>query len=470
MKTFKKIVLAATMLTMFATTAQADEHTDLLDLLLQKGIITQQEHAVKLEAYKDILENKQFNAARIDKDLRDNNNLRVSKDKDGSVLENGIGIKSKDGSTTAQFTGRLHMDYRQFTPDYGSGQTTDSYQNLAEVRRARFGIKGQFNKDFKYQLLANFGASNGFSSTSSTADEMWVNYAAVPEMQFQFGLFKMPFSLEQMTSSNNIDFMERSLVGQNDSELIPAKETGFMLHGVPRKGLTYAVAASRGKSNKSSEIDGMDYIGRVTTNFAELAGSKDYVAHLGYAYSVGDIKSGITPASARTESRTNSGWFTGPALSGATTRTRQGIEAAVAYQGLKVQGEQFNFKYDPATGDTQEIRGHYVQALYNLTGENHAYKNGAFGWIKPKSAVGKGGIGAWQVGVRMSEFDAEGIAVATGKANRATAITYGITWFANNNLRFMLNYVDTKFDALVGSSGGRVDGVKAIMFRSQLSF
>ena len=86
MKTFKKIALAAAMLTMFVTTAQADEHTDLLDLLLQKGIITQQEHAVKMEAYKDILENKQFNAARIDKDLRDNNNLRVSKDKDGSEI------------------------------------------------------------------------------------------------------------------------------------------------------------------------------------------------------------------------------------------------------------------------------------------------------------------------------------------------------------------------------------------------
>lgn len=470
MKSFKKIVLAAVMLTVFATTAHADEHTDLLDLLLQKGVITQQEHAAKTEAYKDTLENKQFNAARIDKDLRDNNNLRLSKDKDGSVLENGIGLKSKDGNNTIQLTGRLHMDYRQFTPDYGTGQTTDSYQNVAEVRRARFGIKGQFAKDFKYQLLANFGASDGFGSTSSTADEMWVNYAANPAAQFQFGLFKMPFSLEQMTSSNNIDFMERSLVGQNDSELIPAKETGFMLHGVPRAGLTYAVAVSRGKSNKSSEVDGLDYIGRVTTNIAELTGNNDYVAHLGAAYSTGNVKTGVTPSSARTESRTNSGWFTGPALSGTTTRTRQGIEAAVAYRGLKVQGEQFNFKYDPAAGDTQTIKGHYVQALYNLTGENHAYKNGAFDWIKPTNPVGKGGIGAWQVGVRMSEFDAEGISVVAGKTNRATAITYGITWFANDNLRFMLNYVDTKFDALVGSSGGRVTGDRAVMFRSQLSF
>jgi phosphate-selective porin len=60
--------------------------------------------------------------------------------------------------------------------------------------------------------------------------------------------------------------------------------------------------------------------------------------------------------------------------------------------------------------------------------------------------------------------------VAAGKTTRATAMTYGITWFVNDNLRFMLNYVDTKFDALVGSSGGRVTGDRAIMLRSQLSF
>jgi len=325
-------------------------------------------------------------------------------------------------------------------------------------------------KDFKYQLLANFGASDGFSSTSSTADEMWVNYAANPEMQFQFGLFKMPFSLEQLTSSNNLDFMERSLIGQNDSELIPAKETGFMLHGVPKPGLTYAIAASRGKANKNAEFDGFDYIGRVTTNIAELTGSKAYTAHLGAAYSTGEIKGGVIPVSGRTESRMQSAWFTGSALSGDTIRTRQGLEAAFAYEGFKVQGEQFNFKYDPLTGNNQEIKGYYVQAVYNLTGESHAYKDGAFGWIKPNNPIDKGGKGAWQVGVRMSEFDASTITVATGKSNRATAMTYGLTWFCTDNLRFMVNYVDTKFDALVGSSGSRVNGEKAIMLRSQLSF
>jgi phosphate-selective porin OprO/OprP len=468
MKLLKKLSIVVALAAVIP--AYADEYKDTLNILREKNVITQQEYEDKLKAYEEKEENKKFAERRIDKDVSDSVKYRQARANDGSVTENGLGLKSKDGNNTAQFTGRIHMDYRQYTPDYGVGQTTDSYQNLAEVRRARFGVRGQFAKDFKYQLLANFGASDGFSSTSSTADEMWVNYAANPEMQFQFGLFKMPFSLEQMTSSNNLDFMERSLIGQNDTEFIPAKETGFMLHGVPKPGLTYAIAASRGKSNKSAEFDGLDYIGRVTTNIAELTGSKAYTAHLGAAYSTGEIKSGVAPASGRTESRMQSGWFTGPALGGATTRTRQGLEAAFAYNGLKVQGEQFNFKYDAATGSDQEIKGYYVQAVYNLTGESHAYKDGAFGWIKPNNPIDKGGRGAWQVGVRMSEFDASDVSVATGKSNRATAMTYGITWFCTDNLRFMLNYVDTKFDALVGSSGSRVTGDKAIMFRSQLSF
>ena len=468
MKTFTKIALAISLA--FSAPAYADDYLDTLKILKDKGILTQTEYDTKVQAHEEKAENKKFAEQRIDKDVSDSVKYRQARANDGSVTENGIGLKSKDGNNTIQLTGRLHMDYRQYSPDYGTGQTTDSYQNTAEARRARFGVRGQFAKDFKYQLLANFGASDGFSSTSSTADEMWVNYAANPEMQFQFGLFKMPFSLEQMTSSNNLDFMERSLIGQNDSELIPAKETGFMLHGIPKPGLTYAIAASRGKSNKSAEFDGFDYIGRVTTNIAELTGSKAYTAHLGAAYSTGEIKGGVIPVSGRTESRMQSAWFTGSALSGATTRTRQGLEAAFAYNAFKLQGEQFNFKYDPATGDNQEIRGYYAQAVYNLTGESHAYKDGTFGWIKPNNPVDKGGSGAWQVGVRMSEFDASDISVATGKSNRATAMTYGITWFATDNLRFMLNYVDTKFDALVGSSGSRVNGDKAVMFRSQLSF
>ena len=49
-------------------------------------------------------------------------------------------------------------------------------------------------------------------------------------------------------------------------------------------------------------------------------------------------------------------------------------------------------------------------------------------------------------------------------------MTYGVTWFWNDNVRFMLNYVDTRFDAPVGTSGSRVNGEKAVLLRGQLSF
>ncbi len=468
MKLLKKLSIVVALAAVIP--AYADEYKDTLNILREKNVITQQEYEAKLKAYEEREENKKFAEQRIDKDVSDSVKFRQARANDGAVTENGLGLKSKDGNNTAQFTGRVHMDYRHYTPDYGLGQTTDSYQNLAEVRRARFGVRGQFQKDFKYEVVGNFGNDIGASSSSTTMDVAWVNYAANPEMQFQFGLFKMPFSLEQLTSSNNIDFMERSLIGQVEGEFIPSKETGFMVHGVPKAGLTYAVAASRGRGNKDAVNDGFDYIGRVTTNIAELTGSKEYIAHLGAAYSVGNIKGGVTPASGRTEARSQNAFFTGTALVGNTERTRQGLEAAIAYKALKIQGEQFNFKYDPTTGNDQEIKGYYVQAVYNLTGESFNYKDGAFSSIKPANALDKGGRGAWQVGVRASEFDATPIVVATGKTNRATSLTYGITWFATDNLRFIVNYVDTKFDALVGSSGSRVNGDKAVMFRSQLNF
>jgi phosphate-selective porin OprO/OprP len=450
--------------------AYADEYKDTLSILREKGILTQKEYDDKLKAYEEKEENKKFAERRIDKDVSDSVKYRQARANDGSVSENGLGLKSKDGNNTAQFTGRVHMDYRHYTPNYGVSQTTDSYQNVAELRRARFGVRGQFAKDFKYELVGNFGNDVGAASSVTNMDVAWVNYAANPEMQFQFGLFKMPFSLEQLQSSNNIDMMERSLIGQVEGEFIPSKETGFMIHGVPTTGLTYAVAASRGRGNKDAVADGFDYIGRVTTNIAELTGSKAYVAHLGAAYSTGEIKGGVATASGRTESRTQSAWYTGPALTGLTTRTRLGLEAAAAYNAFKVQSEMFEFNYDPTVGTDQKIKGYYVLATYNITGESYNYKDGVFGAVKPTNPLDKGGRGAWQVGVRMSEFDASPIIVAAGKSNRATAMTYGLTWFATDNLRFMVNYVDTKFDQLVGASGSRVKGDQAIMFRSQLNF
>jgi phosphate-selective porin OprO/OprP len=304
---------------------------------------------------------------------------------------------------------------------------------------------------------------------------------------FRAGKFKMPFSLEQLTSSNNIDFMERSFASQNEGEYIPAKETGIMLHGSPMEGASYGLAYSRGRGNKSADYDGGDFIGRGTANLAKLMGRSDIVTHLGVGYSTGTIKSGTGSVygSARDESRAVSGFFSGTetVLNG-SNRTRSNIEYAMVYGPYKLQGEYFQIGYSDTSAGSKAVKMNYNEILWNITGESHNYSNssGTFGWIKPSNKfTSSGGLGAWQFGIRMSELDGSEFTAATGRTDKATAITYGLNWYVNDNVRFMLNYVETKFDtpvlitsgatsASAGGTGTSVDKVKAIMLRSQISF
>ena len=169
-------------------------------------------------------------------------------------------------------------------------------------------------------------------------------------------------------------------------------------------------------------------------------------------------------------------------MSAGSNRTRSDIEYAVAYGPYKVQGEFFGIKYDSTSAGSKEIKMNYNEILWNITGESHNYSNstGTFGWVKPnqKFSLSNGGLGAWQVGVRVSELDGSEFTRATGRTDKATGITYGLNWIVNDNVRFMLNYVETKFDTPVlvstsgaaGSSGASIDKVKAIMLRSQIWF
>lgn len=461
------VAVAAVCATMAMPAFASDDMKNLMDLLLKKGVITQQDYDQNIKAAEDAAENKAFKEKRLDSDVAKANNFILKNADNGAVMKNGLGIQSADGKSSIELTGRVHMDYR--------GYSDDSYQDKLEVRRARLGVKGKVFGDWKYEIVGNFGAAinTGLSSDTTEIDVAYVDYAANPLAQVRFGRFKMPFSLEQLTSSNNIDFMERSMIGQVEGELIPAKETGLMLFGSPRSGITYALAASQGRANKGGGADSPDLIGRVTANIAEVMGNKDLVVHTGLGYSIGGLKSGVAAndyASGRTEARESSRFFTpNAALTGRSDRTRMGAELAIAYQGLKLQGEFFDFKYDDTTDIDKKIKGYYAQALWNITGENHAYSNssGTFGFIKPNKPYGKGdGLGAWQVGVRFSRFDASNITAKPGTTNEADAITLGLTWFVNDNTRVLLNYSETDF----GTAISGVTKQKAMMMRGQVSF
>jgi len=478
----KRIALAAATLCASLSApvfAAADDVKSLMDLLLKKGVISQAEYDQNVKAAEEAAENREFKEKRIDKDVAKANEFLLKNADAGQVMKNGIGIQSADGKNSVQLMGRLHMDYRSYSSGYASGATkTDQLTDMLDVRRARLGMKGQLDKDFKYEIQGTYGAAdNGMSDSLTTIDIAFADYAANPAAILRVGKFKMPFSLEQLTSSNNIDFMERSFASQNEGEYIPAKETGIMVHGSPMAGTSYGLAYSRGRGNKSATYDSPDFIGRGTANIAKLMGRDDIVTHLGFGYSTGKIKSATSYASGRDESRAYSGFFNGTeAVTAGSTRTRSVVEYAVAYGPYKAQGEFFQIGYSDMTGTnagSNSINMNYNELLWNITGESHNYSNtaGTFGWIKPNTKFStNGGLGAWQVGVRLSDFDGSDFTAASGKTNKATSMTYGLNWYMNDNVRVMLNYVETKYDSTVSVSGASLDKIKAIMLRTQVWF
>ena len=505
----KKLAVAVSgaVLLMAGQASLADSTLDIVDALVSKGVLTEEEGKLITKG------------AKSQKDA-----TPIIKEKDGAFT-----LESPNGRNSIQMGGRIHFDYRDSTtkplergPAGVANNDTDS-KSLAdsmEIRRARLAFKGQFAKDFDYLIQGNLIGGHG----SNIVDEAYFGYKRYEQASLRFGKFKQPFGLEQLTSSNNIDFMERSYGDQ----LVPAKKMGAMLYGSPVTGTTYAVSTYQ-KNDDPNDIksDGLSYAGRLTANFSEIIGDKDTVLHVGIAgrdesWSIVPTVSGNTSGTLSTGTPTRGTVFSfrsgarglanayraqivggtpsslQPAYAGTTTNIPSygdaspttatvnsralGLEAIGAYGPYKLQGEYARTSFDAIDGSNSanelkaDVDTWYAEALWNVTGEKFAdaYKKGAFGAIKPKNDfdIDKGSWGAWQLGLRIDAFGVSNANIqgstnsrfqgATSKSGGsadtfnlnggansnggAKSYTAGINFIANPNVRVMLNYTYTKYD------------------------
>ncbi len=353
----------------------------------------------------------------------------------------------------AKLTGRVHYDMRAI--DSGLDKIDDrdsaSVGSNYELRRARIGFTGSLNKQIQFE-----GVANAVGSSTNFIDTAFINYGYNQAGQVRVGRFKQPFSLEENTSSNNIDFMERSYVNQ----ITPGKKLGAMIHGANDAGFTYAASMYQNDFAELSNSDGAGTMGalRVTGDLAKLAkmGEGKAVVHLGLGYDKGSYEqlastSGNTSSAPSRDTRATIVSFRDEnrglsnayrlqmggdtlgsstlALTSSTNSTgkvgggygavgnnvinvdknTQGLELAVAYGPFKFQAESADSKfnanttrYDGTTLNTSAaelnstVKTQYVALVYNITGEDFAksYSKGAFGGIKPASEFMKdyGGV------------------------------------------------------------------------------
>jgi phosphate-selective porin OprO and OprP len=480
--------LASMVLLGFGGSAFADSTDDLLNALIAKGVLSEEEGALLVKGRE------------LEKDAK----LK----KPDLKFKDGMTIETADGKHSISLNGRLHADYRNFNYDESNkGSNSANGSDTFDIRRARIGLKGKLYENYEFEVSADLVNP----ANSNVLDVAFLNINYFKQAQLRLGQFKMPMNLEKVTSSNNLDFMERSYVNQ----MAPNTDRGVMLWGIPKDGFTYALALSNGegqnRNEKDSRVDGMEYIARGTVNFAQLMDNKDAVFHLGAAFSSADLSKTssnttndtnfLAGANAvRTEGR-GINFFTFPTLLSVAgvdnkiQRDRAALEAVGAYGPVKVQAEWMKTNFDGDLTATRsfdaDVNTWYAEALWMITGEKYAdmYKDGAFGAIKPKNnfEVGKEGMGAWEIGVRYSKFDASdfnnaffkgaantnGVATpisATASTFEADAWTAGIKFVPNPNVRFLVNYISTSFNTPVTVAGKPEDDEKAITMRAQYNF
>ncbi len=467
--------VSGTLLMGFGANAMADSTDDIVNALIAKGVLTEEEGALLMKG-------------------RTGEKEAAEEKKKGEVkakFKDGITFESGDGDNKMSINGRIQLDYRNF--DWNENNSTGANANDADtfdIRRAYLGAKGTFLKYYDFEVTADFAGQ----SNASHLDVALLNVKWWKQAQFQFGQFKMPFSLEERTSSRFIDFQERSFV--NNSSLVPGKERGVMVHGTPFTGFNYALAFSNGQGKNTNEVDvredSKDVIVHADANIAEMMGMKDSVIHVGASYANGDLPAAAV-GSQRTEGRGtqffSAAAFTGSPVNTKNTmeRTRTGLEGAFSYGPVKVQAEWAKTNFDGRSNADvsfdRDLKAYYAEVLWLITGESYAdsYKGGKFDRIKPKNdfAPGSGGWGAWEAGIRLSKFDASDFTatnaagtgvLAAGQTNEADAWAVGLKWLPNPNTRFLINYIDTDFDTPVTLNGVTEDGEKALTMRAQFDF
>ena len=498
----KKLAVAVSgaVLLMAGQFALADSTTDIVDALVGKGVLTEEEgklitkgHETKKKATMD------------------------AKFKDGFVLE------SSDSNNSIKIGGRLHADYRSFNNEdvkTNTGTASSKEANTFDIRRARLELSGTYRKYYDFLLSADIaGGTNGNVSTKdvSILDQAFLNIKWFPKANIKLGQFKSAANgIEKMTSSNNMDFQERSWANQ----LSANEDRGIQVGGAPITGVTYALGVmggegAKGRNDTNARVDEVEYVGKATVNFAQLMDNKEAVLHAGGWFSSTTFDKNST---LNADANYTGNWLSGsyklrtqdrgfeflslPGLSPVAgvsneiDRQRYGLEFSAAQGPVKLQGEyvvnNFSGDLNTTTSFDSDIKSYYVQAMYLITGEKYAdfYKEGTYGAIKPKNEFNPETFsgGAWEIGARYSRVDAKDFAwanvtppaglvaqmkVGTADATNtllADAWTVGVKFVPNNNTRFLLNATRTSFDTPVLINNALRNSEMAVTTRIQFMF
>jgi phosphate-selective porin OprO/OprP len=334
-----------------------------------------------------------------------------------------------------------------------------------EFRRARIYFSGELYKRVVFKAQYDFAGGNDVNFKDVYIGMKNLGYAGTVLLGHQ----KEPYSLEELTSSKYITFMERSLPSIFDSE----RNFGLAAqNNVLDQRLTYALGIfvpTDGVGDWESFDSEFNVTGRVT-GLPWWADEGRKLVHLGLSASYQYRQQAERSISQRPESHLAEKYIETRDFQ-TDGNTLLAAEFALVYGPASLQAEWKQAWQQIVGGSTSSPMGAYVYGSYFLTGENRAYNpnKGVFGRVTPNNSFNplKGQWGAWEVGVRYSWLDLNNKSLNGGEQQD---VTVGLNWYLYSNLRLMLNYVWADVKDTGSQLGNRSGDINIVQTRAAIEF
>lgn len=464
--------MAATIATVialsFASNATADSTADIINILIDKGILTEDEGNILLDRRAG--ENKLIAEKETKQALKESKQATVEVGKKGLVVE------SANADFSMAVGGRIHADAMAHRNDQSlinrdNGSSTGATDGT-DIRRARIYLSGTASKDWRYVIEGDFAGN-----TVSMKGVFGV-YTGFNNLDITFGNQKHAMSMEVQESTNDIMFTER---GMTYALTVPYFDRAL---GVNAKveGDTWNLQAGLYGDQFAPERDagndeGYGYAIRGTWNpiWDKKAG---HMVHLGANHGLRAVSNQTNllafkgDFSYETTNSSNLRLLDTPNIVGLDEVELNVLEFAAMYGPLSFQSEYAiaNVKAD----QNYNFTAWYANVGYTLTGEHRSYKptDGEFKRLKPKTEFNltRGTWGAWELAGRLDQLDLNDNDVLGGDGSR---YSIALNWYLTYNFRLMADYskiFDIDKGPIIQNNGDDADNIDTFTLRAQVAF
>jgi len=356
-------------------------------------------------------------------------------------------FESDDRAHSLKIGGRLHADTGWVDAD-----DPESDDHFNEIRRARLNLSGRFFNDWRYFYEYDFASDQDFK-----IKDAYLGYYGFDRVRIKLGNLQEPVSLDELTSSNAITFMERAMI----NVFAPGYRLGLRVN---TWGDEWSLAGGvfegtvRGRDDEVDE--GWGVAGRAV--YAPRIG-QDVQLHAGISSEYREPRSDER-VSYRTRPEVHlvdRFMVSTGTLSRVDHTVTSGLELAGVWGAWSLQGEYLRTDVQRTGRPDVVFDGWYLQGSWFINGgqRNYDSKEGSFDRVKPQ-----GDYGDWEIAARYSTLDLEEDPITGGEEKNWTL---GLNWYVDEHTRLMTNYVTAQADP---NRSGESESLKAWMFRFQFAW